>query len=58
MYYNMSLLYIGLKLLLKLSIIIIIAVIMKKALKCKPSAELGRNIGIFGLKTPSCIYIR
>ena len=27
-----------------------------KALKCKPSAEFGRNIGIFGLKTPLYAY--
>ena len=28
-----------------------------KALKCKPSAEFGGNIGIFGLKTPLYAYV-
>ena len=30
---------------------------MKKALKCKPSAEFGGNIGIFGLKTTFHTYV-
>ena len=29
----------------------------KKALKCKPSAEFGGNIGIFGLKTTFHAYM-
>ena len=28
-----------------------------KALKCKPSAEFGGNIGIFGLKTTFHAYV-
>ena len=28
-----------------------------KALKCKPLADFGRNIGIFGLKTPLHAYV-
>ena len=28
-----------------------------KALKCKPSAEFGGNVGIFGLKTPLHAYV-
>ena len=28
-----------------------------KALKCKPSAEFGGNIAIFGLKTPLYAYV-
>ena len=28
-----------------------------KALKCKPLAEFGANIGIFGLKTPLYAYV-
>ena len=30
---------------------------MKKALKCKPLAEFGGNIGIFGLKTTFHAYV-
>ena len=28
-----------------------------RALKCKPSAEFGADIGIFGLKTPLHVYV-
>ena len=32
-------------------------IFLRKALKCKPSAEFGRNIGIFGLKTTFYAYV-
>ena len=32
-------------------------IIMKKALKCKPSADFGGYIGIFGLKTTFYAYV-